>query len=305
MKELTYELIKTADELVPIRINHVQADSSYSGCVFHWHEQLEFYYIISGGVFMLCNGKQDWILPGEIGFVNWCEPHRGANFKENTEHYVIQIDLSKLFHNSNRFSDKSYFSPAHNYLRNVPTYLKSDPTLYGYFTTIIEEYYNKKTGYEFVINGTIQYILSHLLRNYCSDVALTNNIQNLTSLDLVQKLLMYITNNYTGRISLENLAKYSGLSTSYMCRLFKKHVGLTILDYINELRCERAASLITNGVPLSEVYTLVGFSDYNYFSRMFKSLVGYSPANYKKGLHRDLPPKGRHSEMRLASAGNS
>jgi YesN/AraC family two-component response regulator len=290
LKELSYELVKTVDELVPIRINRVQANSSYSGCVFHWHEQLEFYYVISGGVFMLCNGKQDWILPGEIGFVNWCEPHRGAHFKEQTEHYVIQIDLSKVINNSKLLSEKSYFSPAYNYLSNVPTYIKSDPTLYGYLKKIIDEIYTKKIGYEFIINGTIQYLLSHLLRTYCQDVTSSHNIvQNSTSLDLVQKLLKYITNNYTEKISLDNLAKHSGLSTSYMCRLFKKHVGLTILDYINELRCERAASLIANGVPLSEAYYLVGFNDYNYFSRLFKNVTGSSPANYKKGLQKNLP----------------
>jgi YesN/AraC family two-component response regulator len=285
LKELSYELVKTADELVPIRINFVQADSSYSGCLFHWHEQLEFYCVLSGGVFMLCNGKQDWILPGEVGFVNWCEPHRGAHFKENTEHYVVQIDVTKVVNNTKFLSEKTYFSPAYNYLSNVPTYIKSDPALHQYLLKIVEEYNNKKIGYEFVINGTIQYILSHLLRTYCHEAAMSHqNIQSVSSIDLVQKLLMYIASNYTDKISLAYLAKYSGLSTSYMCRLFKKHVGLTIFDYINELRCDRASSLITNGVPLSEVYVLVGFNDYNYFSRLFKSIIGKSPANYKKEL---------------------
>ena len=101
---------------------------------------------------------------------------------------------------------------------------------------------------------------------------------------MIQKLLIYIANHYTEKISIEYLAKHIGLSSSYMCRLFKKHVGLTIFDYINELRCDHAASLISNGVPLSEVYTLVGFQDYNYFSRLFKSTVGKSPTHYRKGL---------------------
>ena len=285
MKELSYELVKTADDHVPIRIYHVQTDTSSNGCMFHWHEQLEFYCVISGGVFMLCNGKQDWIIPGEVGFVNWCEPHRGAHFKENTEHYVVQIDLMKVVNNSKLLSEKSYFSPAYNYLSNVPTYIKSDPTLYHHLMKIVEEYNSKKIGYEFVINGTIQYILSHLLRTYCHEAVSSHlNTQSASSIDLVQKLLMYIANNYTDKISLESLAKFCGLSTSYMCRLFKKHVSLTIFDYINELRCDRASSLITNGVPLSEVYILVGYNDYNYFSRLFKSIFGKSPAKYKKGL---------------------
>lgn len=285
MKELSYELVKTTDEPIPIRIYHAQVDSSYSGCVFHWHEQLEFYYVVSGGVFMMCNGQQNWILPGEIGFVNWCEPHRGAYFKEDTEHYIIQIDLSKIIDKTQLLSEKSYFSPAYNYLSKVPTYLKSDSILYGYFAKIVSEYYSKEIAYELVITATIQYILAYLLRTYCPDVTLSpTNSQNPTSLDLVQKLLLYITNNYTEKISLETLGKHSGLSTSYMCRLFKKHVGLTIFDYTNELRCERATGLITNGVPLSEVYHLVGYNDYNYFSRLFKNKVGFSPANFKKNM---------------------
>ncbi len=288
MEELTYELIKMADDNIPAKIFHAQVASNYAGCVFHWHEQLEFYYVISGGVDMMCNGKQDWIESGDIGFVNWCEPHRGAHFKDNTEHYIIQVDLLKIIDESQLKSGKSYFSPALNYLASVPTYIRCDDILNGYFKTLITEYNEKDAGFDLVIRATIQYILTHLLRTYCmEDSQLPKNVQNFTSLDLIQKLLLYISNHYTTKLTLDGLASYIGLSISYMCRLFKEHVGLTIFEYINELRCERAAGLITNGVLLDEVYSLVGFQDYNYFSRIFRSKRGVAPSFYKnRAIHR-------------------
>ena len=76
---------------LPISIRLHKNGAESGGCEFHWHEQLELYYVRAGGVSLLSGGQQSWLYPGDVGFVNWCEPHRGSQFLDGTQHYIIQI----------------------------------------------------------------------------------------------------------------------------------------------------------------------------------------------------------------------
>ncbi len=278
MEQLSYELVKMSNDKLPIKVLHNYTNESYKGCVLHWHEQLEFYYVISGGVFILCNGSQGWLKEGEIGCINWCEPHRGARFLDNTEHYIIQIDLEKAVKNS-------FFSPASVYLRNIPTFLGKDLVLGSYFQEIIQEYFKQDEGYDLQIYGTLYHMLSYLLRSFMlTDGEKAITASSAITLELVKKILFYVSAHFKERLTLKQIAEEVGLSESYMCRIFKKHTGFTVLDYRNEIRCERAAVLISNGVPVNEVCFLTGFDDYNYFSRVFRDKRGISPVNFKKTL---------------------
>lgn len=285
MESLSYELVKMEYSGLPLKILHTYSNERYQGCTLHWHEQLEFYYVKSGSVFLLCNGEQRWLKSGDIACVNWCEPHRGARFLNNTEHYVIQIDLQKLINSLKTQKESYYFSPALTFLRKIPRFLGQDKILADYFEELITEYYEKESGYTLKIMSILWNILTYLLRTYMiKDSSHTTEAYSNSSLTIVQQLLLFLTNHYAEKLTLKRISVEMGLSESYMCRIFKENTGFTILGYINEIRCERAADLISNGMPLNEVYTCLGFMDYNYFSRMFRKKIGVSPAHYKKSL---------------------
>ena len=84
--------------------------------------------------------------------------------------------------------------------------------------------------------------------------------------------------HYSTCNQLDALAAQAGISKNYMCRIFKEHTGCTIIHYINQLRCYKAMSLIADGVSVTQAALQVGYSDYNYFSRVFKQIVGFSPS---------------------------
>ena len=78
------------------------------------------------------------------------------------------------------------------------------------------------------------------------------------------------------------LAKKWYLSESYMCHMFKKASGKTIIGYINDLRIEKASLLLENtSESISCIAMEVGFDDVNYFDRVFKKQTGLSPKNYR------------------------
>lgn len=84
------------------------------------------------------------------------------------------------------------------------------------------------------------------------------------------------------RLSISYICNKLYLSNSYMCITFKKHTGKTINQYINECRCEMAKMhLGNNALSLREIAILVGFSDQNYFTKVFKRIVKMTPTAYK------------------------
>lgn len=278
-KTIQYEVIQTLNKNFPFKLVLHENNTASTGCQFHWHEQIEFYYVLKGGVSLICNGKQDLLLPGDIGFINYNHPHRSTSFLEDTQHYIIQVDLSLL-------CTEPYTSLITQPSHPISPFIKNDIILNSIFDSIIKEYLNKNIGYELEVRALMLKLFSRILRmNPHTKSSIGEPNTNTHSLQHIHNILHYISLNYTTYISLHDISHELGLSIPYMCRLFKKNTNLTILSYINELKCNHAASLIIDGVPLSDVYSEVGYSDYNYFSRLFKKYFEVSPSAYKLKGH--------------------
>ena len=98
-----------------------------------------------------------------------------------------------------------------------------------------------------------------------------------------KNIKQYIYAHLSERITLSEIAESTHLAARYICTLFKKHSGLTITEYICRERVNLAKRLIvTSDFSLLEISSACGFSDYNYFSRTFKKIVGITAASYKK-----------------------
>ena len=96
------------------------------------------------------------------------------------------------------------------------------------------------------------------------------------------KLMRYIENNYTKRISLNEVCERFFVSKPTANAIVQKNTGKTFLQYINYLRVREAQHLIKNSkTPLNRVYSLVGFSDYSTFYREYKKMFGISPSKEK------------------------
>ena len=102
----------------------------------------------------------------------------------------------------------------------------------------------------------------------------------------VAKTIAYIEENYMHRLTLASISANVNLSSSYLCRVFKSEVGISITSYLNNLRIRKAATLIKEQtLSLTEISAMVGIDDQLYFSRLFKKCMGISPSEYGKKFH--------------------
>lgn len=93
----------------------------------------------------------------------------------------------------------------------------------------------------------------------------------------------FIEENYVMEITLEEVAQYMNFSPYYFSKLFKKQTGINFIDFLTNIRMEKAKALIDAGeLSMKEIANKVGYKDPNYFSRVFKKNVGINPREYKK-----------------------
>lgn len=78
------------------------------------------------------------------------------------------------------------------------------------------------------------------------------------------------------------------MSKGYLLRLFKQEMGMTLNDYLTNVRIEKAKELLRKpgGFKVYEISELVGYADYAYFTKLFKKMVGSTPKNYQKYAER-------------------
>lgn len=97
-----------------------------------------------------------------------------------------------------------------------------------------------------------------------------------------KKAIGYIAENIKENISTNDIASYLGISTGYLCKIFKNVTGKTVVEYINSYRIKRVEEMIlVYNMSLKEAGEKVGLYDEHYLSRLFKKYTGYSTQEYK------------------------
>ncbi|MGL1892506.1 MAG: response regulator [Spirochaetaceae bacterium] len=99
----------------------------------------------------------------------------------------------------------------------------------------------------------------------------------------LNKALSFIAENYREKLSLTLVADECLVSGSYLSRLFSEHLDINFIDYLNRYRINAAVILLRDkNITIKEVTYLVGYKDPNYFSRIFRKVMGISPSDFEK-----------------------
>ena len=99
----------------------------------------------------------------------------------------------------------------------------------------------------------------------------------------IQRVMEYINLHLGAHISNDDLAANASMSISQLSKVFKKETGGTMTEYIALMRCKKAAGLLKKtDLPVQEISNYVGYSDNNYFVKVFKKIYDLTPSEYRK-----------------------
>jgi AraC-like DNA-binding protein/ferredoxin len=101
--------------------------------------------------------------------------------------------------------------------------------------------------------------------------------------DIIHKAVNYLRENFSEKVTLEDLASHVCLSRSYLSAIFKAELGLTFSDYLNSMRVEKSKELLLNPkLSLAEIACQVGYTDQSYYTKVFARQTGISPGQFRK-----------------------
>lgn len=101
--------------------------------------------------------------------------------------------------------------------------------------------------------------------------------------DTIKEAISYIENKYVEDITLEDVAAYVGITPQHFSKVFKEETGYNYIEWVSKLRIDLAKRYLSAGEKnIREICYMVGYRDPNYFSRIFKKIVGKTPTEYVK-----------------------
>ena len=255
--------------------------SSESGAYSsHIHSCYEFIYITEGCCIYTIEGRDYFVMSGDIIFTRPGELH-SFSFPEQctfSRHFLhiypdFIANVSKLAEafNDNENIEKCFISSSivekyelnkiFETLRRYSDYNKPETSIIAYSCAV-------------EIMAKIMIIMRDEDMQTCNAAVNSNTY----------KVMQYIDAHFGENITLDDIAKAIRLSKFHISHVFKKNVGMTISTYINMIRITKAKNLIQRGQKSGSVFQLCGFNDYSSFYRSFVKFAGMSPEAFKKGL---------------------
>ena len=263
-----YERHRLSDGRLPFILHDYRSPAGAMGCYSNWHENLELLYFMEGSATVTSNDLHLEVTAGDLAVIN--ANHIHAILATTPIRYrVLIVDRS--------FCLANHFDP------NAVTFrpLVRDGEIGALFSALFDEHASRELPHRVpLVRARVLTLMGLLLNRYCeTEEGCRQDPPLLTSL---KRALARLHAEYQQPLSLDGLAATAGISKYYLSREFRRLTGMTVITYLNALRCEKAKPLLAEGkLGIEAVARAVGFSGATYFGRIFRETVGILPSEYR------------------------
>jgi AraC-like DNA-binding protein len=238
------------------------------------HDFWELTYVDKGSMYTNISGKEYLLKQGELIFYGENQFHTQWADK-NTSVCFITISFNMDFEDSKQLTDKIF--TIDNELKKLLKKILKEKENHNHYSSDLILCYLK----ELIIKLVRCEKFEDALNNLNTDIQ--ENIEN----SIVKNTIEFIHNNIHTKITIPEIAQSIPISPSYLSTIFKKHMKVTLVDYINTYRLEKSKDLIrTTNFNITEISNLLGYKTVHYFSRQFKATFDISPSAYSKSIHK-------------------
>lgn len=263
-----YALIYNKDTSMPCVIfpvtNRFRNSSNYRA---NWHEETEIQLVRRGEGFVLIDGEKHKVGPGDMVVI---KPHCVHLTGTDGEIDYIAMILDSEFM---RYADLDFSGVTFP----IPINSERMEKLFSDVVAVCGE-----TGRKCQRARTQMKLLA-LSTELWEQYALSeeNIPRSGKSFDAVKAAISFIRENYSKKLSLDEIAAAVSTDKFNLSRKFKAATGQTLVEYLNNYRCDRAKELIREGLPISEAAVRCGFNNMSFFTRTFKNCTKRLPSEYK------------------------
>ena len=246
----------------------------------HWHKEFEILRVISGRFTLYLNNTEHILSDGDVIFYGSEILHRGI--PEDCVYECLVFDCSLLGKRQSGSIDGIIAPLLRGEMELHSKIRKEDSDLCSYVGELFETMRQREEYYELRTLSLLFAIFHGLyVGEYIKTSKKKSSVPKQTR--IVISTLSWIEDHYNEQITLERLAKVSGLNEKYLCRIFREYTSKSPINYVNEFRIDCACRLMTvEGRTVTQAAYDCGFNDSGYFSKLFRKYKGISPTEYRK-----------------------
>ncbi len=221
---------------------------------------------ISGVGIYDINGEIYKLYDNDVIFIPPHTERKGSTDEEKPWHFV---SIAFYYEDNDGLFKNMEGKPV--VIRNAPRQVREN------FKNIVTEWNIRSMVYKPLCRACIQAIMCN--------VVMFRESKNFNPVHYanIEKVKIYIQENFHKNLSVEELAQIAELSPSHFRKLFREIVGISATQYAINMRINKAKDLLASGsANVSEAAFASGFKDIYYFSSMFKKVTGENPSKYNK-----------------------
>lgn len=276
-EKVTYN---TPDFPAYVRKGILSTYPNYSA-ISHWHDDIEFIYVLSGQMQYNINGKNILLKSGEGVFVNTRQLHYGFS-AEHEECIFICVLIHPFLLCASPFVEQNYIIPV---LQNecMPyLILHKENVFENHILEFVKEIYDQSTSATFALR--IQDLFFRIWDNLVSlsghaEKKKAPHNQNLT---ILKEMIRFIYKHYSEKISLTDISHAGKVGKTTCCAIFQKYANETPISYLTGYRLKKSIELLlTTDKTISEICFEVGFSGASYFTETFRKSYACTPTEFR------------------------
>jgi AraC-like DNA-binding protein len=248
---------------------------------WHYHPEYELTYIVKGNGYRIVGNSYEYFNDGDLVLLGNHLPHTwSGKLNDDIKSDAVVIQFSKEF-----------MAPFLGLKESLLIKNMLDTSVRGIRFEPDEELVSKiialteTNGVDKILK--LISVLDDLSKKQPTLIA-SNSFHNVVSKKnemRINKVCLYIQNNFYTKISLKEVADLIFLTESNFCKFFKKATGKTYSDYLNELRINEACRLLVQTEKsINQISFECGFESLSYFNRVFLSKKEMTPSKYRKSI---------------------
>lgn len=278
-----HELIVTEKDL-PVKIIYHESDER-DYVPRHWHDSIEISYVLSGQIDNIyVEGKHYTSRKGDIVLINSNCVH-SVSVDTGKGRRALTLLIPSVFIRENAIQSETIsfdcISISEKDEKRCSRFDELRKTMDSMLAVHLR--YNKDPYAYLKLKSLSFELLYLLLTHFKTDGRRTETFKTTKHLERLTLITNYIQERYNQRISLSLISREFGLSSEYLSRFFQNHVGMTVLDYLNAIRLERAyRDLMNTDFSVTHIAYEHGFPNEKSLNRVFREVYKVTPHEYRK-----------------------
>ena len=260
------------------------SDFPESEAFLNWNDKLELIRVISGSMKVSVNDNDLVLHENNILFVRSRQLHRlYQDNGKDCSFFLILMDPS-IFGSAfgRNWTSIENDSAARNYcfMDDSMAMCKEVCSLADRIRFLESA---RPRAWRFEVIGILYVIIAKLYMEYGSDTYIGNRQEN-EDITIQKEMIAFIHAHYHEKISLNDIAASGKVCRSKCCRIFRRYIQKSPVEYLNEYRLQISQHFLLNhSLSIAEVSTFCGFNHQSYFTKLFVKRYGCTPYEFRKG----------------------